>query len=201
MGWTAMIAKGRRWKLGRMLGTALSAGVLPFSINALADEDVQAMFNRAEAEARVGKARKTKPVDVRPARPGEVVITYILGQGVETKSPPAAEGDMVVRNRCAETGNEEILVAKAKFASRYELAGRAGDGGWTEARPRGVDMDYFVVRASEAPFSFMAPWGEPMVVKGGDIIVRNPADPRDIYRIARAAFACTYEVIRAPQTE
>jgi hypothetical protein len=28
--------------------------------------------------------------------------------------------------------------------------------------------------------------------------VRNPTDPADTYRIAAAAFACTYEIIRPP---
>ena len=57
-----------------------------------------------------GVARKTMPVDVRPAQPGEVVVTVIAGEGEETRSPPAQPGDMVVRNRCPATGNEEILV-------------------------------------------------------------------------------------------
>ena len=59
-------------------------------------------------------------------------------------------------------------------------------------------MSYFVVREADGSFSFMAPWGEPMVARPGDAIVRNPADPADTYRIAAAAFACTYEVVRPP---
>ena len=93
-----------------------------------AEVDVQALFARAQAEGRVGAARKTKPVDVRPARPGEVVVTVIAGEGKETQSPPAAAGDMVVRNRCPETGNEEILVGAAKFAQRYEGPTATADG-------------------------------------------------------------------------
>ena len=48
----------------------------------------------------------TKPVDARPARPGEIVVTLIKDEGHETRSRPAEAGDMVVRNRCPETGNE-----------------------------------------------------------------------------------------------
>src|SRR3954467_14332558 len=72
--------------------------------------DIAALFVRAEQGGRVGLARKAKPVDVRPARPGEIIITVIAGDE-ETQSPPAQVGDMVVRNRCPETGNEEILVS------------------------------------------------------------------------------------------
>jgi hypothetical protein len=159
--------------------------------------DVGVLFATAEAEGRVGLARKTKPVDVRPAQPGEVVVTMITGEGVETQSPPAQQGDMVVRNRCPETGNEEILVTASKFPQRYEGPTGPPDGvGWREYRPRGVEMLYFVVREADGNFSFTAPWGEPMVARPGDAIVRNPQDPRDTYRIAAAAFACTYEILR-----
>jgi hypothetical protein len=182
------------------LSLILAATLVAASVGAtLAVEqaDVHAMFEQAEREARVGVARKTMPVDVRPAEPGEVVVTVIAGEGKETKSPPAQPGDMVVRNRCPETGNEEILVTAAKFAERYEgPLGPADSAGWQAYRPRGIEMDYFVVRAADGAFTFTAPWGEPMVARPGDAIVRDPRDPADTYRIAAAAFACTYEILR-----
>src|SRR5687767_12781475 len=108
--------------------------------------DIALLFAKAEQEGRVGLARKTKTVDVRPARPGEVVVTVIAGEGKETQSPPAQAGDMVVRNRCAETGNEVILVTASKFAERYEgPTGPADAEGWRAYRPRGVEMLYFTV--------------------------------------------------------
>src|SRR5262245_23487406 len=166
---------------------------------AAAQTDVHALFDQAEREGRVGLARKTKPVDVRAAQPGEVVVTVIAGEGKETQSPPAQPGDMVVRNRCPQTGNEEILVSAAKFAERYEgPLGPADAAGWQPYRPRGIEMDYFAVRAADGTFTFAAPWGEPMVARPGDAIVRDPHDPADTYRIAAAAFACTYEILRAP---
>ena len=50
----------------------------------------------------------------------------------------------------------------------------------------------------EGAFTFKAPWGEDMVARPGDAIVRNPQDPADTYRVAGLSFACTYEVVRAP---
>ena len=82
--------------------------------------DIASYFQKAYDAGRAGLARKTKPVDVRPAKQGEVIITIIAGEGNETQSPPAGAGDMVVRNLCPETGNEQILVAAATFADRYE---------------------------------------------------------------------------------
>jgi len=162
--------------------------------------DIAGWFAQAEQERRVGVARKTKSVDVRPSRTGEIISTIIAGEGKETQSPPASDGDMVVRNRCPETGNEEILVTAAKFAERYAgPTGPADAEGWRPYQPRGIDMQYFIVRSSDGTFTFEAPWGESMVARPGDAIVRNPNDVKDTYRIAAAAFACTYEIVRPAQ--
>jgi hypothetical protein len=82
-------------------------------------------------------------------------------------------------------------------AERYEGPLGPPDGaGWQPYRPRGIEMAYFVVRTADGTFTFKAPWGEPMVARPGDAIVRDPRDPADTYRIAAAAFACTYEILR-----
>jgi hypothetical protein len=157
--------------------------------------DIAALFEAAEREGRVGRARKSRLVDARPAVVGEIVVTVIRGEGEETRSAPAKAGDMVVRNRCPETGNEEILVAAASFASRY--AGPLDEPApapWAAYRPRGIEMSYFILPASEGTITFVAPWGEPMIARPGDAIVRDPGNVRDTYRIAKAAFACTYEI-------
>ena len=165
----------------------------------LPERDVHALFAAAEASGRVGITRKTKPVDARPVRPGEVVVTHISDEGEETRSKPAAEGDWVVRNRCPATGNEEYLVKAGIFAERYEGPLSASDAeGWREFRPRGPEMRFFTVTEAEGAFRFTAPWGEPMRALPGDTIVRNPGKPDDTYRVAAAAFACTYEVVAPP---
>jgi hypothetical protein len=162
--------------------------------------DIASYFQKAYDAGRAGLARKTKPVDVRPAKQGEVIVTIIAEEGKETQSPPAGTGDMVVRNRCPETGNEQILVPAATFADRYEGPIAAADAdGWSPYKPRGAQMRYMVVPQADGPFTFIAPWGETMVARPGDSIVQDVGNPKDTYRIARAAFACTYEVIRRPQ--
>ena len=88
-------------------------------------DEVRALFKEAGARGLVGKARKTKLVDARPAKPGEVIVTVIAGEGKETESKPAAKGDWVVRNRCEATGHEQYLVAAAIFKERYQGAGKA----------------------------------------------------------------------------
>src|SRR6266699_2741369 len=94
-------------------------------------EDVIGLMERARSRGLTGIARKTKPVDARPAREGEIVISMIVGDGKEAQSRPARSGDWVVRNRCPETGNEEYLVGSKKFADRYRAAGPPpGPDGW-----------------------------------------------------------------------
>jgi hypothetical protein len=157
--------------------------------------DIYAYFQTASGLGGEGLARKTKTVDVREAKPGEIVVTILKGEGKETQSPPAKAGDMVVRNRCPESGNEEFLVSASKFASRYDgPTGSAGEDGW----PRGADMRFVVVTEKDGEFTFTAPWGETMVARPGDAVVQDAQDPKDTYRVQKAAFACTYEEIRSP---
>lgn len=162
--------------------------------------DIATWFAKAEAERGAGLARKTQPIDARPARSGEIVVTMIKGEGQETQSPPATSGDWVVRNRCPETGNEEILVRAATFAQRYEgPIGAADSAGWLPYRPRGNPMRFVTVADQDGAFRFTAPWGESMVARPGDLIVQNPDNAKDTYRVAKAAFVCTYEVMSAPR--
>src|SRR6476659_8673785 len=104
------------------IASIAAVALLSCASTCLAQEqiDIIAYFQNARAEGRDGIARKTRAVDVRPSTPGEIIVTTIRGEGKETQSAPAKPGDMVVRNRCPETGNEEILVAAGNFAKRYE---------------------------------------------------------------------------------
>lgn len=178
------------------LGLGGLALTLPVVAGDRTPQEIRQMVKDAEAQGRVRQARKTKPVDARPARPGEVIVTVLAGEGKETQSRPAVEGDWVVRSRCEATGNEEYLVPAERFKERYEATGRPGSAqGWQECRPLGKPMRYFIVKPEQGEFTFTAPWGEPMIAKPGDAIVQDPNDPKDTYRVAAAAFACTYEVL------
>src|SRR5262245_48515248 len=68
--------------------------------------DIVEYFARAQDARGAGLAHKSKLVDARSAKLGEIIVTTIKGEGKETQSPPAESGDMVVRNRCHETGDE-----------------------------------------------------------------------------------------------
>lgn len=164
--------------------------------DAAPQKDQIALFEAMAKAGHTGVAHKTREVDARPAVAGEVVVTLIKGEGVETKSKPAEAGDWVVRNRCPQTGNEEILVKAAKFPTRYgEPLSEPDAQGYRTFRPLGTDMGYFLVPKETGDFAFTAPWGERMVAKVGDAIVQTPSDKADTYRIAAASFDCTYEIV------
>jgi hypothetical protein len=181
-------------------GRAMPLGDEPPRTKALSE--VVAMIGKARGAGRTKIARKSRLVDARPARTGEVVVTMIEGEGKETQSRPARAGDFVVRNRCPATGNEQYLVAADKFSGRYQPTGRPGEQeGWLEYQPVGKKVRFFVLGADTAPFQFMAPWGEAMVAGPGDAIVQDPDDEQDVYRVARASFDCTYEVLPSPESK
>jgi len=169
----------------------------------LSRDQIRELMSDAQSEGRTGFARKTQTVDVRPAEPGEVIVTTIAGEGKETQSKPAESGDWVARNRCEPTGNEEYLVKSDTFDERYAVAEHqrsdAGDG-WIPAKPLGRSLRYVILRESDGEFTFDAPWGESMVARPGDAIVQDPDKPDDIYRVAAESFRCTYEVVQAPAT-
>lgn len=173
-----------------LLATAVLAGTP-------AKRDIGEMFKAAETADKVGVARKTKAIDARAALPREIIVTVIAGEGKETQSRPAEAGDMVVRNRCPETGNEQYLVSAKKFATRYKGPhGKPDADGWSEYQPVSPKMHYFIVDQTEGDFVFIAPWGEDMIAKPGDAIVANPDDPSDIYRVAAKSFECSYEIVK-----
>ncbi|EPF5869757.1 hypothetical protein MWX50_001296 [Morganella morganii] len=180
--------------LSRLLFLTLPAFSAPADdLQLLPVQDRSQLF--ADAGKRTGIARKTREVLARPAVPGEIVVTIIRGEGEETRSKPAEAGDWVVQNICEATGNEEILVKKTAFSRRYGSALTSPDSANRQRfRPQGEPMDYLVI-TQEEPFVIIAPWGEKQRVMKGDVLLRSRHDPQDSYRIQKAAFTCTYQVI------
>lgn len=168
-------------------------GTMP-KLPAKSAEEVVALLAQARTRGLVKTARKSRPVDARPAKAGEIVVTVIKGEK-ETQSKPAQAGDWVVRNRCPETGNEQYLVSAKTFGERYKKDGAAGADGWQEFRPVGKKLRFLIVTADHGSFTFQAPWGEQMVAHPGDALVQDPDNEKDTYRVEKAAFACTYEVV------
>ena len=76
------------------IGSVAAVALMSWASTSYAQKaiDVVAYFENARAEGRDGIARKSKTVDVRPSKPGEVIVTIIRGEGKETQSAPASPG-------------------------------------------------------------------------------------------------------------
>lgn len=182
--------------------TLIPSFVFANDLSQLPQKERVAYFTQAQQAGITGVAIKTKPVLARPAKEGEIITTIIKGEGVETVSEPAKAGDWVVQNICPETGNEEILVRKAKFVQRYSAAEKSEINlasyprGYQPFTPKGIEMNYFIVPESTLPFTMKAPWGELQRFQSGDAVVQSTTDSQDIYRIQKAAFECTYTILK-----
>ena len=126
---------------------------------------------------------KFTQIKARIARPGEMIET-ITADGKETMNQ-AQQGDFVVSNLGG--SGEEYILSGDKLAKRYK---EVGDGIYqATGECRGV-----VYSGPET--SFQASWGQPMVLKTGDMIVTPLPQKGEVYRIAKQEFESTYRPIK-----
>jgi hypothetical protein len=123
---------------------------------------------------------KFTKIKARPAMPGEVVET-ITADGKETMNT-AKEGDFVVSNLGG--SGEEYILGGDKLAKRYREIGNGIYQATGECRG---------VTYNGPETSFQASWGQPMVLKPGDMIVTPLPQMGEVYRIARQEFESTYK--------
>ncbi len=124
-------------------------------------------------------------VDARLAVVGERINT-ITGDGLETTNV-AKEGDCVLRNLT--TAGELYILSSEKLAARYALLGPAPEVGWQRYKATGSVK---AIRYDGEDTSFIATWGENMVLKRGDMIVSTLPKASGVYRIAAKEFSETY---------
>ena len=139
--------------------------------------------------------QKFRKVWAKKAHGGEEIVT-ITSDGVETTNT-AKPGDIIVKNQTE--AKEEYILHPEKFYVRYEVEEDVKDG-FTQCNPKGkvvaIEMtDEIIINLDLGErFLFMAPWGQPSVVKVRDYLV-SPPDYHEIYRIARKEFFETYQQV------
>jgi len=126
-------------------------------------------------------------VEARPAIAGEVVITS-TNDGKETTNT-AKEGDLVVCNTQTSSQEEYILTEKI-FSKRYHLIGEGVMPGFKRYKATGRCR---AIQYLGENTSFVASWGEEMVLKTGDMVVTTLPQKDEIYRIAKMEFDQTYK--------
>jgi hypothetical protein len=150
--------------------------------NVMSQEEAIAKF-MPEIESNGTDFEKFTQIKARIARPGEMIET-ITADGKETMNQ-AQQGDFVVSNLGG--SGEEYILSGDKLAKRYK---EVGDGIYqATGECRGV-----VYSGPET--SFQASWGQPMVLKPGDMIVTPLPQKGEVYRIARQEFELTYKPIQ-----
>jgi hypothetical protein len=150
--------------------------------NVMSQEEAIAKF-MPEIESNGTDFEKFTQIKARIARPGEMIET-ITADGKETMNQ-AQQGDFVVSNLGG--SGEEYILSGDKLAKRYK---EVGDGIYqATGECRGV-----VYSGPET--SFQASWGQPMVLKPGDMIVTPLPQKGEVYRIARQEFESTYKPIQ-----
>ena len=148
----------------------------------MSQEEAIAKF-MPEIESNGTDFEKFTKIKARPAQPGEVIET-ITADGKETMNT-ANEGDFVVSNLGG--SGEEYILSGDKLAKRYK---EVGDGIYqATGECRGVTY-------SGPETTFQASWGQPMVLKPGDMIVTPLPQKGEVYRIARQEFESTYRPIK-----
>ena len=156
----------------------------------LSKEQVYQNYEQAILEGQVCRYKKFGLVNVRPANPGEKITTCIKGE-IETTNV-ANSGDVVVMNMLTDS-REQYILAGPVFKKRYTFQqSEAPIGNWNAYVPTG-ETDAFVWNAE--PSTFVAPWGEPMVINPGDFLCRVPGTVDDIYRIAKTEMEETYRKV------
>ena len=149
--------------------------------NVISQEEAIAKF-MPEIESNGTDFEKFTQIKARPARQGEMIET-ITADGKETMNQ-AQEGDFVVSNLGG--SGEEYILSGDKLAKRYKEVGNGIYQATGECRG---------ITYSGPETSFQASWGQPMVLKTGDMIVTPLPQMGEVYRIARQEFESTYRPI------
>lgn len=124
-----------------------------------------------------GKPGSMSPMTYTKSKVQQPVVTTTT-DGKETQNN-ADVGDIIMSGA---TG-ENYVVKADKLPKLY--TGNVGSDIYPEQSPRQVAL------YSGEPVTFKAPWGEDMVIKPGDYLVKDPANT-GYYRIAKVEFEKTY---------
>jgi hypothetical protein len=124
-----------------------------------------------------GKPGDMAPLTYTVSKTQQPIVT-VTSDGKETQNV-AEVGDIVFSGA---TG-ENYVIKAAKLPKLYH--GNVGSDIYPDQSSRQVAL------YTGEPVTFKAPWGEDMIIKPGDYLVKDPANP-GYYRIAKVEFEKTY---------
>jgi PGDYG protein len=109
---------------------------------------------------------------------GEQPVVTVTSDGKETQNV-AEKGDIIMSG----PSRENYVVKAAKFPKLYQ--GQLGQSVVPEQNPRMV-----AAYTGNQPVTFTAPWGENMILKPGDYLVKD--GDQGYYRVAKVEYEQTY---------
>ena len=127
---------------------------------------------------------KFKSIQVRKAKPGEVVKTILANGTEETEGRIAEEGDFVVKNLA---GPEQWIMKPNVLAKKYVETDKPGI-----FKPKGGPM---LAAELQESIEFKPPmWGgDVQRINAGGFLLMDPTNNDDIYGIGREEFFDTYK--------
>jgi len=129
----------------------------------------------------VNSTQGMPPMSYTVAKEEQQVVTH-TSDGKETQNV-ASPDDIIMSG----PSKEQYVLKAAKFPKLY--TGKIGDIVVPEQSPRTVAR----VDNIEQPITFKAPWGEDMILKKGDYLVKD--GEQGYYRIAKHEYEQTYNTI------
>ena len=132
-----------------------------------------------------GNQEQMPPMSYMVAREQQPVIT-VTSDGKETQNI-AEPNDVIISG----PSKEKYAIKGAKLPKLYQ--GKLGDIITPEQSPRVVAQ----VDNLQQPITFKAPWGEDMILKPGDYLVKD--GDQGYYRIAKKEYEETYNPLKAVQ--
>ena len=158
----------------------------------MTQKEIRQKFGEQVSKAPVYEKSTKVWVEIAPIGYRCVTVT---SDGKETENI-AKFGDLVVTNQTE--AQEKYLLSWDKFKNRYFPVDAFPNSSIWEfqaiGKIRAIEVDEFVL--ANIGESFIASWGEPMVVKIGDYLAtpyREDGYVEEIYRIAKKEFFETYK--------
>jgi hypothetical protein len=133
-----------------------------------------------------GSQEQMPPMSYMVAKEPQTVIT-VTADGKETQNK-AEPNDIIISG----PSKEKYAIKAAKFPKLYQ--GELGGVITPEQSPRTVAQ----VINLQQPITFKAPWGEDMVLKPGDYLVKD--GDQGYYRIAKQEYEQTYNLLKPAKT-
>lgn len=141
----------------------------------LSQKEMKKFYNSLEEKESI-YIKKPNSFDFEIAKEKQKMDTIIDGKKETSKT--VNKGEYIITG----SKGEKYAISSKKFKERYTIV-----KGKAKTKP----VEVFGKKYSGKPISFMASWGEEMILEPNDFIIKNTDD--EFYRIEKESFSNTYK--------